>query len=107
MANTAPTCAALRADESIKSATPVVAADVTHVVGQGMRMHRDFGMAVLPHHARGLGADRAIAQRRPLGAHPHDPDVLRPSPSRGPLPLSALLLPSAPSFHRQPHSDLT
>src|SRR5205809_1266160 len=94
-------------EHQVRDATPVVAADVTHVVGQGMRMHRDFGMAVLPHHARALGADRAIAQRRPLGAHPHDPDVLHPSPSPGPLPLSALVLPPPPPFHRPPHSDLT
>src|SRR5262249_53378655 len=55
---------------------PVPGLDVTHVVGEGIRMQRDLWIRVASEDCGSLGADGSIAQRSAFRAHANDPDVL-------------------------------
>ncbi len=51
--------------------------DAGHVVGERMRVHRDFGMGVRSEPLRAFDADRAIAERGAFSRAGNDADVLR------------------------------
>jgi hypothetical protein len=55
---------------------PVVAVDVFHVLGEGVRVHRDFGMIVWAQELRAFDADGSIAESCAFGGAGDDADVL-------------------------------
>jgi hypothetical protein len=65
-----------RYEEEASRLVPPAPFDVAHVLGQRVRVQRDLGVIVGAEHRGSFRADRAIAQRGPLGAHRDDSHVL-------------------------------
>jgi hypothetical protein len=64
-----------RGEHEPGDALPVVAVDALHVVGQRMRVHRDFGVCMSAEKRRTLNTNGAIAKCRAFGGARDDPDV--------------------------------
>src|SRR5215831_1134323 len=72
----APIVASLAAGASISLPTPpVIAVEAHHVVGERMRVHRNFGMGMGAEQPRALCADGAIAKSCAFGRAGNDADV--------------------------------
>ena len=70
-----------RGEHQLTHALPVAAVDVFHVLGERVRMHRDFGMIVRPEELRPFHADGSITESCPFSGAGNDSDVLRHRPS--------------------------
>src|SRR5262249_55695778 len=65
-----------RRKEHLADFVPLASVDVTHVVGERIRVHGDFWMSVTTQKPRSLYTDCAVAQRRAFCAHGDDSYVL-------------------------------
>src|SRR5712691_6380258 len=69
--------ASLFAEESINSPTPCQSPrSVFHVLGERVRMHRDFGMIVVAEKVRAFHVDGSITKRRAFGGAGNDTNVV-------------------------------
>jgi hypothetical protein len=67
--------ASVRVESIAGSVVPPIRLDMRHVLGQGVRVHRDLRMVVRAEDRRTLGTDSAIAERGALRADRDDSHV--------------------------------
>jgi len=65
-----------RGEHELTHALPVAAVDVFHVLGERVRMHRDFGMIVVAEKLRAFHVDGSITKRRAFGGAGNNTNVV-------------------------------
>lgn len=68
-----------RGKHQLRDTLEVPLVEENHIVGERIRVHRDFRVGMRTEKARAFNADRAIAESRSFGGAGDDADVLRHS----------------------------
>jgi hypothetical protein len=65
-----------RGKHKLANPVQIVIVEARHVIGQRVRMHRDFGMGMAAEEASTLDADRLVTECSPFGGASDDADMV-------------------------------